>query len=173
MSTAIELVVRIVVIGCGATLVMDLWAAGLRRLGVPSLDLALLGRWVLHLRRGRWFHESIARTTPVRGERLIGWCAHYAIGIGFAALLLATFGLAWARSPTLQPALFIGLVPPCPHGSSYSPALGAGIASSKTPRLSQLLQESGHSHRVRRRALLAAHATVLSFATRRNVVMKP
>lgn len=46
-------------IGVGATAVMDLWAAALRRIGVPSLDFALLGRWVGHLPDGRWMHDSI------------------------------------------------------------------------------------------------------------------
>ena len=31
--------------------------------------------------RGRFRHERIAAAPPVRGERLIGWTAHYLIGI--------------------------------------------------------------------------------------------
>lgn len=46
----------------------------------------------------------------MRGERLIGWGAHYTLGIGFAGVLLAVFGAEWVRSPTLPPALFIGVV---------------------------------------------------------------
>ena len=37
---------------------------------------------------------------PYSGERLIGWTAHYLIGIAFAAVLLAIWGLEWARQPT-------------------------------------------------------------------------
>jgi hypothetical protein len=132
VSENVELVVRSLLIGAGATVTMDVWAALLRRVGVPSLDFALLGRWIAHLPRGRWRHASIARAVPVRGERLIGWCAHYSIGIAFAALLLATFGLGWARSPTLAPALAIGLVTVVAPLFVLQPALGAGIASSKT-----------------------------------------
>ncbi len=125
---------RAVAIGAGATLTMDLWAALLRRFGVPSLRFELLGRWVGHLPRGRWLHEDIARAPPVRGERLLGWGAHYAIGISFAALLLGIHGLAWARSPTLLPALVIGVVTVLAPLLILQPALGAGIASRKTPR---------------------------------------
>ncbi len=75
-----ELILRSVLIGVGATLVMDLWAALLRRLGVPSLNFALLGRWLGHLPRGRLVHQSIARAEPVQGERWLGWAAHYGIG---------------------------------------------------------------------------------------------
>lgn len=133
MITALELVVRSILIGVGATLTMDLWAALLRRFGVPSLNVALLGRWIGHMPRGRWFHESIARSTPILCEGLIGWCAHYAIGISFAALLLATYGLDWARSPTVRPALFVGIVTVLAPWLVLQPAFGAGIASSKTP----------------------------------------
>lgn len=133
MNKTIELVVRSVLIGAGATMAMDVWAAVLRRFGVPSLNFAFLGRWVGHLLQGRWLHESIARAAPIRGELLIGWCAHYSIGITFAALLLAIYGLKWARSPTLRPALFIGIVTVVAPLFILQPALGAGIASSKTP----------------------------------------
>lgn len=79
-------------------------------------------------------HESIAKAAPIRGERLIGWCAHYSLGISFAALLLATFGLKWARTPSLLPALFIGIATVLAPLLILQPALGAGIASTKTAR---------------------------------------
>lgn len=134
MGNASEFVLRSVLIGAGATLTMDVWAAMLRWAGVPSLDLALLGRWVGHLPRGRLVHDGIARTPPVRGERLIGWCAHYAIGATFAALLLTVAGLAWARSPSLCPALAVGLVTVLAPWFVLQPALGAGVMSRRTPR---------------------------------------
>jgi hypothetical protein len=134
VSERFELVLRTILIGSGATLVMDGWAFLLRRFGIPSLDFAVLGRWIGHLRQGQWIHEGIARAKPVRGELLIGWCAHYSIGIAFAAVLLSTFGLEWARSPSLFPALFIGIVTVLAPLLVLQPALGAGIASSKTAR---------------------------------------
>ena len=134
MSTTIEFLVRSVLIGAGATMVMDVWAALLRRFGVPSLNFAFLGRWIGHLPRARWFHESIAKSEPIRAELAIGWCAHYSIGISFAALTLGVFGLDWARSPTLLPALVIGVATVVAPLFILQPAFGAGIASSKTPR---------------------------------------
>jgi len=134
MSDKVEFVLRSVSIGVGATAVMDLWAAVLRRFGVPSLNFALLGRWIGHLPDGQWIHESIARAAPVRGELVLGWGAHYAIGVTFAALLLSTFGLGWARSPTPLPALLIGLVTVVAPLFILQPALGAGVLSLKTPR---------------------------------------
>jgi hypothetical protein len=134
VSEALEFVLRATLIGVGATIVMDGWAFLLRRFGVPSLNLALLGRWIGHLRQGQWTHADIAAASPVRGEMLIGWCVHYSIGIAFAALLLSIFGLNWAREPSLYPALFIGIVTVVAPLLVMQPALGAGIASSKTAR---------------------------------------
>ena len=133
MSETVEFALRAVLIGAGATIVMDLWAVVLRQFGVPSLNLAFLGRWIGHLPRGRWRHLSIARATPVRGESWIGWCAHYSIGIIFSALLLWTYGVGWARSPSLLPALFIGIVTVVAPVLILQPGMGAGIASWKTP----------------------------------------
>jgi hypothetical protein len=160
MNRAVEFIIRSVVIGAGATMAMDLWGAVLRRFGVPSLNFALLGRWIGHLLRRRRFHESIAKTTPIRGELLIGWCAHYSIGITFAALLLAAFGLQWAQSPTLPPALLIGIVTAAAPLFILQPALGAGIASSKTSAPAFNTFKSLITHTVFGVGLfLAAHAT--------------
>ena len=134
MNAALEFVFRSILIGAGATLVIDAWAALLKRFGVPSLNLAMLGRWVGHLPQGRFIHAGIAKSAPVRGESWLGWLAHYGIGAGFAGVLLAVFGLDWARSPTFGPAFTIGIATlPAPL-FVLQPALGAGIASSKTPR---------------------------------------
>jgi len=132
VSETVEFVLRTILIGVGATLVMDAWAFLLRQFGIPSLNFAFLGRWIGHLAQGQWMHESIAGATPVRGELLMGWCAHYSLGITFAALLLSTFGLKWARSPSLLPALLIGIGTVSAPLLILQPALGAGIASSKT-----------------------------------------
>jgi hypothetical protein len=160
MSKVTEFIVTSILVGAGATLAMDLWAAILRRFGVPSLNFAFLGRWLGHLPEGRWVHKKITEASPVRGELLIGWCAHYTIGISFAAILLAVFGLQWAQSPTLAPALFIGIVTVAAPLFILQPALGAGIASSKTPNPAFNVLKSVMTHTVFGIGLfLAASAT--------------
>jgi len=134
LASGVELVVRSLLIGGGATIVMDLWLLLLRRgFGVRTLDYAMLGRWLGHIPRGSFVHAEIAKAVPIPGERVLGWCAHYAIGIAFAALLLSVQGLAWARSPTLAPAIVVGLATVAAPLLVLQPALGAGIASSKAP----------------------------------------
>ena len=105
-----EYLASTLVIGAGATLVMDGWGVVRKRLlGMPAMDYGLVGRWLAYLPRGRFRRERVAAVPPVRGERLIGWTAHYLTGIAFAGVLLALWGLDWARHPTLGPALLVGI----------------------------------------------------------------
>jgi hypothetical protein len=135
MGEIVDIVARSIVIGAGATAVMDLWAAFLRRwFRVASLDFALLGRWIGHFPRGRFRHESIGQAAPVRYERVIGWAAHYTIGVVFAALLLAIWGFEWLQRPTLIPPLIVSSATLVAPFFLMQPAMGAGIAASRTPR---------------------------------------
>lgn len=127
------LVFKLVLIGLGATAVMDGWLMLLKRMGVKTLDFALVGRWVGHLAHGRVAHAAIAKARPVAGERLMGWTTHYAIGVGFAALLVAVTGVGWLDSPTLAPALAVGVATAAAPLFVMQPAMGAGFAASKTP----------------------------------------
>lgn len=136
-------------IGTGATLVMDLWTFARRRLlHSPALDYALVGRWLAHLLRGKFRHESIVTARAVRGERAIGWTAHYAIGIAFAALLLGSRGLDWVSQPTLGPALILGIGSVAAPFLLMQPGMGAGIAASRTPRPAAARLQSLVTHAV-------------------------
>jgi hypothetical protein len=97
-----------ILIGVGATAFMDLASIVRARLGAPFPDYGLVGRWLAHAARGRAAHEAIARSAPVKGEALIGWTAHYVIGIGYAALLLLAVP-GWEARPTLAPAMVVGV----------------------------------------------------------------
>ncbi|HGL4262069.1 DUF2938 domain-containing protein [Burkholderia dolosa] len=122
-------------VGAGATLVMDLCTLLRRRaFGTPSLDYALVGRWLGHMTRGRFRHASIAAAPRVRGERALGWLAHYAIGVAFAVLPVVIAGARWLDAPTLAPALAAGLVSVVAPFFVMQPAFGFGIAASHTPR---------------------------------------
>ena len=74
MSEKVEFVLRAIMIGAGATLVMDAWAFVLRQLGIPSLNFAFLGRWLAHGNRagrcarvGGWYGE---RCNGIAGRSL-------------------------------------------------------------------------------------------------------
>lgn len=121
--------------GAGATALIDLWAVARRRLfGIPAPDYGLVGRWLAHMPRGRFRHDSIAAALPVQGERLIGWIAHYLIGISFAAILPAVWGREWIQHPTIGPALIVGIGTVAAPFLLMQPGMGAGLAASRTRR---------------------------------------
>jgi len=145
------------VIGVGATAVMDLWGiVRTRWLGMPAANYALIGRWFAYLARGRVRHHPIAATPAVRGERVLGWIAHYATGIAFAAILLLLWGVEWARHPTLVPALAVGIASVAAPFLVMQPAMGAGFAASRTPRPGAARVQSLVTHAVFGLGLYAA-----------------
>jgi hypothetical protein len=134
MSEVTTYAVGALVVGAGATVVMDAWAVlRTRWLGVPPLDYALVGRWLGHLARGRFRHDRIAASPAVPGERVLGWVAHYLIGAAFAAVLLIGWGSGWLCRPAILPALAVGVGSVAAPFLILQPGMGAGIAASRTP----------------------------------------
>jgi hypothetical protein len=130
-----DYLVSALVMGVGATVLMDLWAIARRRaFKIPLPDYGLVGRWFAHLARGQFRHQSIAVAPVVPGERVIGWVAHYVVGVLFAALVLGLWGLAWVRQPTIGPALLVGIGTVAAPFLVMQPGMGAGVAASRTPR---------------------------------------
>jgi len=149
MVSPMDFILPSVLIGSGATALMDLWVlARTRLLGIPAMSYGLVGRWLAGLPRGQFRHERIAASPAVRGERLIGWTAHYLIGIAFAAILLAIWGLDWTSRPTLAPALMVGLGSVAAPFLLMQPGMGAGIAASRTPRPNAARAQSIVTHAI-------------------------
>ena len=138
---------HVVIVGIGATAVMDAWLAWLSRLGVPTTPFALVGRWVGHLSRGRFAHAAIAKAEPVAFERGLGWLTHYLVGIAFAGLLVGVQGTAWLEQPTYLPALLVGVATVAAPWFVMQPAMGSGIASARTatPFLNRLRSLANHT----------------------------
>ena len=123
-----------IIIGVGATALLDAWALVLNRLfgfGLPNW--AMVGRWFAHLPRGIVVHEDIGRSDGVSHELTIGWVAHYAVGILFAAITLAIGGEAWMKAPTWPLPLAVGLITVGCGWFILQPGMGAGIAASRKP----------------------------------------
>lgn len=120
-------------LGLGATVLMDVWAGLKKRLWhSASLDYALVGRWLGHMRHGRFAHSSIQAASPIRFERGSGWGFHYLTGMAFAAVMLAFTGTGWIYDPTPGPALLTGLVTVLAPFFVMQPAFGLGLAASRT-----------------------------------------
>jgi len=132
MATMEEMA-RVVLIGIGATLVMDLWTALLKALGATTLNYALVGRWAGYLRQGQLMHASIGKAAPIRDELALGWAIHYVVGVAFAALLVLLYGTGWLHDPSWEAAWLVGVATVVFPLFVMQPAMGAGIAGSRTP----------------------------------------
>ena len=151
---------QVALIGIGATALMDIWLLVLARLGGPPSSSALIGRWVGHMPRGRFVHAAIARAQPVRFELAWGWLTHYAIGIAYAVVLVGIAGWAWARQPTLLPALAFGVATVAAPMLVMQPAMGAGFAASNTPTPLKTALRSTANHAVFGLGLYAAAVVI-------------
>ncbi|MDZ4386322.1 MAG: DUF2938 domain-containing protein [Moraxellaceae bacterium] len=141
--------VFIVFIGIGATAVMDLWSSVRKALlGTPLPNYGMVGRWIAHMAHGQFRHDSIAAAFSIRGERIIGWAAHYLIGTAFAALLIGIWGDSWIHNPTLGPALTIGIGTVAAPFLLMQPSMGAGIAASRTQNPTSARLQSLITHTV-------------------------
>ena len=142
-------VVHGVVIGVGATLVMDLWALFLQRVvGIPSLSFCLVGRWLRHMPAGTFTHAKISAATQMRGECAVGWIAHYLIGVVFALMFLLVVSTGWLSQPTLLPAVLFGVATVVFPFFIMQPSFGFGIAASKTPDPTRARLKSLMTHAV-------------------------
>jgi hypothetical protein len=161
MDTIRDYATYAAIIGAGATAVLDFWAVARKRfLGTPLPNYALVGRWIAYFPRGQFHHDRIAASPPVRGEQLVGWTAHYAIGMAFAAVLLAIAGVDWVLHPSLLPALAVGIGTVAAPFLLMQPGMGAGIAASRTPNPAKARIQSLVTHTVFGLGLYAAGWTV-------------
>jgi hypothetical protein len=140
-------VVEAVLVGLGATLLIDLWALFLRRaFDIPSLNLCLLGRWVLYIPDGTIVHESIIASPQKPHERAVGWITHYMIGVTFALLFVLLVSGSWLARPTLLPALAFGIATVLVPFFTMQPSFGLGVAASKTPHPNKARLKSLMTH---------------------------
>jgi hypothetical protein len=131
----LQLIAWSIPIGVGATLFMDLWAAVLKRtFGIPAPNFAMVGRWLGGLRSGRFVNDNIAAAPGIAFEGVIGWTAHYGIGIFFAGLLLTIWGADWVHQPSIGPAVATGIATVVAPFLLMQPGMGFGVAASKMPK---------------------------------------
>lgn len=117
---------KTLLIGFGATLIADGWTFFLSEFGVKSQFMTFLGRWLGYFPKGVFIHHTILDTTPIKGEIVIGWIAHYATGIAFAFLFVFLAGKKWLESPRLTPAFLFGMLTLILPLLIFVPAIGFG-----------------------------------------------
>ena len=124
-----------VLIGVIATLVIDSWALILQKgFGLPTVNWGMVGRWFGHLPRGVLIHRPIGKSKAVSHERLIGWVAHYAIGVLYALGYLYLVVGVFSETPSLISALAFGLATLVAPWLILQPGLGVGVFARRAPR---------------------------------------
>jgi hypothetical protein len=147
VSTEATYFLSAVVVGLGATLLMDAWALLLKRaFNIPLANYCLVGRWFCHMPEGRFMHASIAAAPQKRCECTVGWIAHYVIGAVYALVLVALVSGSWLARPTLLPAMLFGIGSVLVPYLIMQPSFGLGIAASRTPRPTQARLRSLMAH---------------------------
>lgn len=134
--------------GIGATLLMDLWSLLQKYgLGIPPLNYGLVGRWIHWFGKGKFRHNPITATPAIPGEALLGWGLHYLTGVLFAFIPWLLVGSSWLAKPTLTLGLLTGLITLFAPFIILQPALGFGVAASRTgrPWLARLLSLVTHA----------------------------
>ncbi len=126
-------ILRILLIGIGATAIFDLYLALLTRFGLPGANWTMGGRWFSHMPRGKFVHASIAEAASIPGETAVGWTMHYVIGTLFAVFVVLLAGRGWLDGPALLPALLVGWGTVLFGWLVMSPAMGGGIAAARRP----------------------------------------
>jgi len=142
----ITVILKTLGIGIGTTLAIDFWVTLLRLFNIKSLDYRYFGRWIGNIPKGKFFHNKIQDTPPIPNELIIGWTVHYLIGITFAFILIAVYGISWLDNPSFLPAIIIGLITAGGPFFIMQPAFGFGIASSKLPHSNLLRLKSLGTH---------------------------
>jgi len=149
MDTEATYVLGAVVVGLGATLLMDLWAVFLQgAFGIPSTNYCLVGRWICHMPEGTFMHPSIAAAPQKRSECAVGWITHYVVGTVYALVFVAFVSGSWLARPTLLPALLFGIGSVLVPFLIMQPSFGLGVAASRAPNPAQARLKSFMAHTV-------------------------
>lgn len=133
------LLVKGVVVGFGATVLMDVWAILLwKAFGQSRPNWAPVGRWFWHLKNGVVFHDDIGKAETYAHELALGWLSHYAVGILYGVILALIVGDGWFAAPTFLPAWILGIVTVGAGWFLLQPGLGIGVAASKLPNANKV-----------------------------------
>lgn len=138
-----------ILIGLGATLTFDLWALFLKHaFQITPSNFCLVGRWIRYMPEGIFRHSNIGSAPQKSAECIVGWIAHYMIGIMFAMALITLVGTDWLQHPTLIPAIVVGVVTVLAPFFIMQPSFGFGFAASKISNPMQARFRSLMNHTV-------------------------
>ena len=130
-----------------ATLTFDLCALLLKHaFKIMPSNICLVGRWLRTMPEGTFRHANIVAAPKKRAECMVGWIAHYTIGVMFAIVFAALVGNNWFQHPTPMPAIIFGVVTVLAPFLIMQPSFGFGFAASKTSNPTQARLRSLVNH---------------------------
>jgi hypothetical protein len=98
------------------------------------------------MQEGIFQHSNIASAPKQNAECIVGWIAHYMIGITLAITFVALVGNKWIQHPTLIPAIAYGIITVLAPFFVMQPLMGLGNAASKTSNPTQARFRSFMNH---------------------------
>ena len=123
-------------LGIVATVIMDILAKVVVKMGFvsPVVESKYIGRWVLHMLKGKLTHEDISLAPAWKNEERVAVITHFLIGIGLAGVYL----LLEMKFPVMREQLWM----PFAFGVAtlllpwfwLFPSIGIGYVASKSPR---------------------------------------
>jgi len=139
-----------VIVGVLATVTMDAVAVIALRLGIAGRGPRrtgpdLIGRWVGYLLKGKFKHTDILQTPPLQGELLLGFVAHYSIGIVLTLVYLGLLAVGHATPTTLSAILYGTATTVLPWFLMF-PSQGMGWLGWDVPRDAHLARASLFNH---------------------------
>jgi len=139
-----------VIVGVLATVTMDAVAVIALRLGIGGRGQRrtgpdLIGRWVGYLLQGKFRHTDILQTPPLRGELLLGFTAHYLIGIVLTLVYLG-FLVVTHTMPTALSAILYGTATTVLPWFVMFPSQGMGWLGWEAPGDAHLARASLFNH---------------------------
>jgi Protein of unknown function (DUF2938) len=138
------------IVGVLATLTMDVVAVIALRLGIAGpgprrTGPDLIGRWLGYLFQGKFRHRDIVQTPPLRGELLLGFVAHYCIGIVLTLVYLGLLVVAHV-APTAFNAILYGTATTVFPWFLMFPSQGMGWLGRDAPGDAHLVRASLFNH---------------------------
>ena len=142
------IIIESILMGVFATLIMDFLAGILakRKIIQPFITQEAIGRWFLYMFKGRFKHEDINKTPPLKNEKL--WCSisHYLIGIILAGVYLIIEFIEPAIQNQIWVPLLYGIATVFLPWFWLLPSTGYGFIASKTTNRSVVLRTNLINH---------------------------
>lgn len=158
-------ITKTLVIGIGATVATDIWSFVLKLFNVHSHGLQMVGNWIFS-------RLGITLQNQLEGkELLIGYIAHYCLGISFAFLFLIIYGKKSFEKPNIKQALFFGLITFVISLCVIQPVLGFGFAFSKMPGQEIILLKVSIFHTIYSVGLYGSSIVLLTNRTRFKAII--